>query len=113
MLAKIWKKVLLIICIIACLFNITYKIVNKTSLKVELQSIVGGESLSSIFKNKDKEKKQSEFIEGIKDTIQTQVQQKTDSQQSQTEENQNNGDNQMNQAEVQSDENTPKYVVVY
>ena len=64
MLAKIWKKVLLVICIIACLFNITYKIVNKTSLKVELQSIVGGESLSSIFSNKDEEK-QSEYIDGV------------------------------------------------
>lgn len=64
MLAKIWKKVLLVICIIACLFNITYKIVNKTSLKVELQSIVGGESLSSIFSNKDEEQ-QSEYIEGV------------------------------------------------
>ena len=95
------------------MFNITYKIVNKTSLKVELQSIVGGESLSSIFKNKDKEKKQSEFIEGIKDTIQTQVQPKTDNQSTQTEDNQNNGDSQINQAEVQTEENTPKYVVVY
>ncbi len=64
MLAKIWKKVLLVICIIACLFNITYKIVNKTSLKVELQSIVGGESLSSIFSNKDEEQ-QSEYIDGV------------------------------------------------
>ena len=64
MLAKIWKKVLLVICIIACLFNITYKIVNKTSLKVELQSIVGGESLSSIFNNKEEET-QSEYIDGV------------------------------------------------
>lgn len=65
MLAKIWKKVLLVICIIACLFNITYKIVNKTSLKVELQSIVGGESLSSVFSNKDEEEQQSEYIDGV------------------------------------------------
>ena len=64
MLAKIWKKVLLVICIIACLFNITYKIVNKTSLKIELQSIVGEESLSSIFNNKEEET-QSEYIDGV------------------------------------------------
>lgn len=64
MLAKVWKKFLLVICVIACLFNITYKIVNKTSLKVELQSIVGGESLSSIFSNKDEEQ-QSEYIDGV------------------------------------------------
>lgn len=64
MLAKVWKKFLLVICVIACLFNITYKIVNKTSLKIELQSIVGGESLSSIFNNKEEET-QSEYIEGV------------------------------------------------
>lgn len=33
MLAKIWKKLLLAICIIACLFNITYKLVNRISLE--------------------------------------------------------------------------------
>ncbi len=64
MLAKVWKKFLLVICVIACLFNITYKIVNKTSLKIELQSIVGGESLSSIFNNKEEET-QSEYIDGV------------------------------------------------
>ena len=64
MLAKVWKKFLLVICVIACRFNITYKIVNKTSLKIELQSIVGGESLSSIFNNKEEET-QSEYIDGV------------------------------------------------
>ena len=64
MLAKYWKRIGLIILVIACLFNITFKLVNKTSLKVELQSIVGGESLSSIFSNKDEEQ-QSEYIEGV------------------------------------------------
>lgn len=71
MLAKVWKKFLLVICIIACLFNITYKIVNKTSLKIELQSIVGGESLSSIFNNKEEEE-QSEYINGVQN-IENQV----------------------------------------
>lgn len=33
MLAKIWKKLLLAICIIACLFNVTYKLVNRISLE--------------------------------------------------------------------------------
>ena len=33
MLAKIWKKLLLAICIIACLFNITYKLVNRISIE--------------------------------------------------------------------------------
>ena len=71
MLAKVWKKFLLVICVIACLFNITYKIVNKTSLKIELQSIVGGESLSSIFNNKEEEE-QSEYINGVQN-IENQV----------------------------------------
>lgn len=33
MLPKIWKKLLLAICIIACLFNITAKLVNRISLE--------------------------------------------------------------------------------
>lgn len=33
MLPKIWKKLLLAICIIACLFNITVKLVNRISLE--------------------------------------------------------------------------------
>ena len=38
MLAKIWKKVCLAILIIACLFNIVSKLVNKISLNKELES---------------------------------------------------------------------------
>ncbi|MEF2834501.1 MAG: hypothetical protein ACLUG5_01490 [Clostridia bacterium] len=38
MLAKYWKRIGLIILIIACLFNITFKLVNKTSLKEELET---------------------------------------------------------------------------
>lgn len=38
MLAKIWKKLLLFILIVACLFNVVYKLVYKTSLKAELES---------------------------------------------------------------------------
>lgn len=36
MLAKIWKKVLMLILIIACLFNVITKFVKKSSLKDEL-----------------------------------------------------------------------------
>ena len=62
MLAKIWKKVLLVICIIACLFNITSKIVNRVSLKEELRSIVGKESLFSIIdRKKEEEKSKKDF----------------------------------------------------
>lgn len=38
MLAKIWKKVCLAILIIACLFNVVFKLVNKVSLNNELVS---------------------------------------------------------------------------
>ena len=38
MIAKIWKKVLLFILIIACLFNIVNKLVHKASLEKELES---------------------------------------------------------------------------
>lgn len=46
MLAKLWKKVALAVCIIAILFNITSKLVKKTNLKDELQSVLGGEAIS-------------------------------------------------------------------
>ena len=38
MVAKIWKKVLFVILIIACLFNVVNKLVHKASLEQELQS---------------------------------------------------------------------------
>lgn len=38
MIEKIWKKLLLFILIVACLFNIVIKMVQKNSLKQELQS---------------------------------------------------------------------------
>ena len=46
MLAKVWKKVALAVCIIAILFNVTSKLVQKTNLKDELQSVLGGEAIS-------------------------------------------------------------------
>lgn len=36
--SKIWKKLLLAILIIACLFNIMQKLVKRNSLKSELES---------------------------------------------------------------------------
>lgn len=38
MIAKVWKKALLFILIIACLFNIVNKLVRKASLNQELES---------------------------------------------------------------------------
>lgn len=39
MLAKVWKKVLLAICIIACIYNVMHKIVSRTSLEFQLESV--------------------------------------------------------------------------
>ncbi len=38
MASKIWKKLLFAVLIIACLFNITMKLVQRNSFKEELQS---------------------------------------------------------------------------
>lgn len=38
--SKIWKKLLLVILIIACLFNVMSKLVRRYSLKDELESSV-------------------------------------------------------------------------
>ncbi len=38
MLAKYWKKIGLLILIVACIFNIMTKIIHKSSLKDELES---------------------------------------------------------------------------
>ncbi len=38
MASKVWKKLLFIILVIACLFNITLKLVQRNSFKDELQS---------------------------------------------------------------------------
>ena len=45
MLAKWWKRIALGICIIAVLFNITYKLVHRTNLKAEFESIRGQEAI--------------------------------------------------------------------
>ncbi len=45
MLAKWWKKIALGICIIAILFNITYKLVHRTNLKAEIDAVRGEEPI--------------------------------------------------------------------
>lgn len=51
MLAKIWKKVLLAICVIACIYNVTAKIVNRHSLEENLKSANDGETVFDLSKN--------------------------------------------------------------
>ena len=45
MLAKWWKKIALGICIIAILFNVTYKLIHRTNLKAELEAVRGEEPI--------------------------------------------------------------------
>ena len=69
MLAKIWKKLLLAICIIACLFNITSKIVNRTSLEVNLRQANDGTGILDILKKDENTTSKSDIIDGVKETV--------------------------------------------
>lgn len=40
MIAKVWKKVLLFVLIIACLFNVINKLVHKASMEQEVKASV-------------------------------------------------------------------------
>ena len=51
MLAKIWKKLLLAVCIVACLFNVMNKIVHRESLELNLINATQGSSIFSIIKS--------------------------------------------------------------
>lgn len=53
MLAKVWKKALLAVCIIACLFNVMHKLISRTSLEVQLKSVENQASLLDIFQPND------------------------------------------------------------
>lgn len=53
MLAKVWKKGLLAVCIIACLFNVMHKLISRTSLEVQLKSVENQASLLDIFQPND------------------------------------------------------------
>lgn len=65
MLAKMWKKVLLAVCIIACLFNIMTKIVNRHSLEVNLESVNDGSVVFDFSKDEEKTTTNSDVIEGV------------------------------------------------
>ena len=72
MLAKLWKKVLLAICIIACIFNIMSKLVNRHSLKENLESVNDGKTIFSIFQKEVVVETESEpIIEGVMNSEQS------------------------------------------
>lgn len=54
MLAKIWKKVLLSICILACIYNIMHKLVYRTSLNEQLKSVINQSSILEMVNNNSK-----------------------------------------------------------
>ena len=70
MLAKIWKKALLVICIIACLYNVMHKLVSRTSLEIQLKSVENQTSLMDIFKeNKTDSEQENEKIDVYRNEV--------------------------------------------
>ena len=66
MLAKLWKKVLIAVCIIACIFNIMSKLVNPHPFKENFESANDGETVFSIFQKEEVVSGESEeIIEGV------------------------------------------------
>ena len=63
--SKIWKKLLLAILIIACLFNVVSKIVKRYSLKEELESSAQymEQRYENIEKELNKEKSKNTILE--------------------------------------------------
>lgn len=55
MLPKIWKKLLLAICIIACLFNVTAKLVNRISLEKVIASEQEGVDIKELLNITDEQ----------------------------------------------------------
>ena len=62
MLAKSWKKILLAVCIIACIFNIMSKLVNRHSLKENLETANDGITVFDMFQKKKIEVTQTEEV---------------------------------------------------
>lgn len=55
--SKIWKKLLMVILIVACLFNIVTKLVKRYSLNEELQSV------AQYLEDKKEEEKSNNLVE--------------------------------------------------
>ena len=70
MLAKMWKKILFAICIIACIYNVMSKLVNRHSLEENLKNANDGEV---VFEITDKSSKSSTEIKITNDTYLNEV----------------------------------------
>jgi len=60
MLAKAWKKVLLAICILACIYNVMHKLVGRTSLEYQLKSVQNQNSIIDMLDTNQPQTKPSE-----------------------------------------------------
>lgn len=76
MLAKLWKKVLLAVCIIACIFNVMSKLVNRNSLEVNLKSANDGNTVFD-FTRKDSEPASPGIIQEVKEVLEERKKQNT------------------------------------
>ena len=70
MLAKMWKKILLAVCIIACIFNLMAKLVNRHSLESNLKRANDGNTvLDSIRIDKEENKVESKSSNKIENSL--------------------------------------------
>lgn len=74
MLAKLWKKVLLAVCIIACIFNVMSKLVNRNSLEVNLKSANDGNTVFDLTR-KDSQPASPGIIQEVKEVLEERKQQ--------------------------------------
>ncbi len=88
MLPKIWKKVLLAVCIIACIFNVMSKLVNRNSLEINLKSVNDGKTIWESLHKKENNNS-SDTIEGVHETTPSEEETNTETENAQNEEYQN------------------------
>ena len=67
MLPKIWKKVLLAVCIIACIFNLMIKLVNRHSLESNLKKANDGNTILDSIKKDEKKQENLKSVNNIED----------------------------------------------
>lgn len=63
MLPKMWKKVLLAVCMIACIYNVMHKLVSRTSLEAQLKSVQNQDSIIHIVENTNRTTQDSSAIQ--------------------------------------------------
>lgn len=102
MLAKMWKKVLLGICIIACIFNLMAKLVNRHSLESNLRTANDGNTVLDALKKEDSGET-TNIIEN--ENINNDTEQSENNTNTEKFENSNNKQNENNSANSENKEN--------